>query len=159
MVLQTMNDMEKAFEAFRICEYAKSIYDECIEEVISKFRKGTRFPYFQHYAFEDDRNNTWILVFMCKSKADKKKERFMCMCYTEYEIEKRDEKGRKIYDSNTGKGVLMIDPISLVARRMGEERGGMGAIMDFVPHLFNQYTDRYLKPRGKENIEFRYRHA
>lgn len=149
-----MNDDDKAFEAFRICRIAKSLYDECINEVAEKFRKGTRFPYFRRYTFDDDRSNTWVLTFMCRSKEDKKKGRFLCMCYTEYEIEKRDKEGRRIFDSNTGKGVLMIDPVSLVARLDGKERGGMGAIMDFVPHVFNQYTERYLKPRGKENIEF-----
>ena len=27
-------------------------------------------------------------------------------------------------------------------------------IVDIVPHAFNRYTERYLKPKGLENIEF-----
>lgn len=154
MVLSTMNDEEKAYEAFRICKWAKEIHDEYKHEIGSKFARGTRFPYFQRVVFDDDRQNKWYLTFLCKSKSDKKKGLYYCFCYTIYEIEKKKSDGTNKFDGNTGKGVLMFDPLAMSARVDGIEKRGMAVVNDIVPHAFNRYTERYLKPIGKENIEF-----
>lgn len=154
MILHTMNDDEKGFEVFKVYPTAISVYKEYREKIWDKFERGTRFPYFQRIQFTDDRNNKWMLTFLCKSKKAAKKGQFWCFCYTVYEIQKKNRKsgGNKI-DGNTGKGILMIDPFGIKERVKGG-KNGLGMVVDIVPHAFNRYTDRYLKPQGKQNIEF-----
>ena len=153
MVLSTMNDDEKAFEAFRIYPVALDIYERIGYEIWQKFKKGTKFPYFQRIAFDDDRGNKWLMSILCKSRKEMKKGHFWCFCYTVYEIEKKKNDGTNKYDGNTGKGILAIDPFAMKSFVDGEY-SGMGAVMDITPHAFNRYTQRYLKPQGLENIEF-----
>jgi hypothetical protein len=153
MLLQTMNDGEKASEAFRIYPVAIGTYKQCEKMIWDKFKKGTRFPYFQRIAFDDDRGNKWIMSILCKSRKGMKKGQFWCFCYTTYEIEKKKSDGTNKYDGNTGKGILAIDPFAMKNRADGIYKG-MGAVMDITPHALNRYTQRYLKPNGLENIEF-----
>ena len=152
MVLSTMNDNEKAFEAFRIYPVAIDMYEKCGHMIWEKFRKGTKFPYFQRIAFDDDRGNKWVMSILCKSRKGMKKGQFWCFCYTTYEIEKKKSDGTNKYDGNTGKGILAIDPFAMKNRANGVYKG-MGAVMDITPHALNRYTQRYLKPNGLENIE------
>lgn len=153
MILPTMNDEEKGWEAFRIYPTAISLYEECREEIWEKFQKGTRFPYFQRIAFDDDRRNRWIITIMCKSRKAMKKRHFWFFCYTVYEIEKKKKNGANKLDGNTGKGILLIDPFGIKSRVKGG-KSGLGMVIDIVPHAFNRYTERYLKPKGLKDIEF-----
>lgn len=153
MVVHTMSDEEKTFEALRVTPIAMKAYVDMGEEISRKFLKGTKFPYFQRIMFKDDRHNEWYLTFMCLSKSDKKKHRFYCFCYTIYEIEKKKSDGMKKIDGNTGKGILSFDPIA-ANKALEKKEHGLVAVVDIVPHAFNRYTERYLKPLGKENIEF-----
>lgn len=153
MVLSTMNDLEKTFEAFRIYPIALNVYEENRNIIWERFRKGTKFPYFQRIVFDDDRCNKWFMLILCKSKKEMKKGHFWCFCYTTYEIQKKKNDGTNKYDGNTGKGILAIDPFAIKNRADGLHKG-MGAVMDITPHALNRYTQRYLKPKGLENIEF-----
>lgn len=142
-----MNDEEKFHEAFRAVERAKRVFDNVMEDVTDRFSRGTHFPYFNRYVFEDN-GNTWHLVFMCRSKEQKKKKAFFTFCYTTYSIEKPK------HDINCGKGILWFDPNGLwhfLHRSPG--RHGMGCVIDITPHAFNRYTERYLKPKGL-SLEF-----
>ena len=143
-----MNDEEKCYEAFRITNWIYDIHMDVHEDVCEKFARGTRFPYFQRYTVKDDKNNEWILTYMCPSKEKKRKSMYLCMCYTIYEIPPK----RKENNSNSGKGILLFDPVAMHKRI--ESGGRMVAFMDIVPHAFNRYTERYLRPKGKDNIEF-----
>ena len=60
MILPTMNDEEKVFEAVRMSDWLCSICDDLHEQVVEKFKKGTRFPYFQRCRATDDKNNNLI---------------------------------------------------------------------------------------------------
>jgi hypothetical protein len=153
MVLHTMNDEEKGWEAFRIYPTAIDLYEQYKDRIWEKFRKGTKFPYVQRIAFEDDRRNRWIMVILCKSKKAARKGQFWSFCYTTYEIQKKRNDGTNKYDGNTGKGILGIDPFGMKVRVNGGTYG-LGMIIDIVPHAMNRYTERYLKPKGLENIEF-----
>ena len=154
MLLPTMNDEEKGWEAYRVYPLAKEVYDNYRPIVMDKFRRGTKFPYFQRVVFKDDRNNEWVMTFLCKSKANRKNGPIWLMCHTVYEIQKKKSDGTNMYDGNTGKGIIAFDPIGLYNRVEKNSEKGMGMILDIVPHAFNRYTERYLKPLGKENIEF-----
>ena len=153
MVLHTMNDEEKGWEAFRIYPTAIDLYEQYKDKMWEKFRKGTKFPYIQRIAFDDDRRNRWIMIILCKSKKAARKGQFWSFCYTTYEIQKKRNDGTNKYDGNTGKGILGIDPFGMKVRVNGGTYG-LGMIVDIVPHAFNRYTERYLKPKGLENIEF-----
>ena len=153
MVLHTMNDEEKGWEAFRIYPTAIDLYEQYKDKIWEKFRKGTKFPYVQRIAFDDDRRNRWIMVILCKSKKAARKGQFWSFCYTTYEIQKKRNDGTNKYDGNTGKGILGIDPFGMKVRVNGGTYG-LGMVVDIVPHAFNRYTERYLKPKGLENIEF-----
>ena len=117
MILQNMNDEEKFHEVFRVVEKTKRLFDSVMDDVSDRFGRGTRFPYFIRYAFEDN-GNPWRLVFMCRSKEQKKRKSFFAFCYTTYSIEKapkdmspKDLKHGK--NINCGKGVLWFDPNGL----------------------------------------------
>ena len=153
MILHTMNDDEKGWEAFRIYPTAIDLYEQYKDRIWEKFRKGTRFPYFQRIAFDDDKRNRWIIIILCKSRKAARKGQFWSFCYTTYEIEKKKNNGMNKYDGNTGKGIIGIDPFGMKVRVNGG-KSGLGMVVDIVPHAFNRYTDRYLKPQGRQNIEF-----
>ena len=63
MILPTMNDDEKFFNAARITPMAMEVHKDCIGDISRKFAKGNRFPYFQRVVFEDDRKNIWWLQY------------------------------------------------------------------------------------------------
>lgn len=143
MILQTMNDSEKFYEGFRVVYKAKDLYDEVKREAAEKIMQGRKFPYYRRYAFEDN-GNKWRLVFLCKSKAHRKKRWIYTFCYTTYSVEKQKK------DVNCGKGILWFDPIATYnfVRSHGTETTGMCQICDITPHAFNRYTERFLKPMG-----------
>ena len=148
MILHTMSDDEKFVNVARITPIAMDVHKRHFEEICRKFAKGNRFPYFQRVVFEDDRKNMWWLTYMVRNKSDKKKGRIWTLCYTVYEIQKKKK------DGNTGKGVLMFDPLAMDKKLNGENVMGLCAVYDIIPHAFNRYTQRYLKPKGKDDIEF-----
>lgn len=154
MITSTMNDVEKTYEAVRVCEWAKTVCDDLWETVIDRFKRGTKFPYFQRCMCEDDRKNKWMFTFLCKTKEDKRKGRYWVLCYTTYEIEKKKDNGTNKYDGNTGKGIIAFEPKGLYNNYVLQKPSGFGVVLDIVPHTFNRYTQRYLKSKGKENIEF-----
>lgn len=145
-----MNDEERCFEAFRMTPVLYEMFNNVRKEACDRFHKGTRFPYFQRYVFTDDKRNDWTLLLWCPSKTDKKKKRFYVTAYTIYEVQRK----RKEEDVNCGKGVLMFDPIAMQNKIDG--RPNTGAIVyEIVPHAFNRYTERYLKPKGLDGMEFK----
>lgn len=160
MITQTMNDSEKYFEAFRVVRKAYSLYEKVLREVAERFARGTRFPYYIHYDFEDNGNN-WRLLFFCRSKEHKRKKLFMSMAYTTYTVEKRKK------DGNCGKGILFFSPRDLYnyVETKDPDSIGFTVIADITPHAINRYTERYLRPRGMElsldkkveNILYRWR--
>ena len=153
MVLHTMNDEEKAYEAFRITDYLCNCMDNVTSKVIGKFKKGTKFPYVQRIIVKDDKYNEWNCVFIVLSKEAKKKGLMFTSAYTVYEVPRK----YKEEDLNAGKGCIMFDPYDMRARLRKEFGRTTAVIYDIVPHAFNRYTERYLKPLGKENIEFGYK--
>lgn len=88
MILRTMNDSEKFYEGFRVVYKAKDLYGEVKREAAEKIMQGRKFPYYRRYAFEDN-GNKWRLVFLCKSKAHRKKRWIYTFCYTTYSVEKQ----------------------------------------------------------------------
>lgn len=152
MILPTMNDDEKTYEAFRMTTWLCDCMDEWKPKVIERFRKGTKFPYFQRGKVTDDKGNEWICLFYILTKSQKKKGVFYTVAYTVYDIPRKYKEN----DANCGKGVLMLDPYAM--QRKIDGVGIQNAVVtDIVPHAFNRYTQRYLKPIGKENIEFGYK--
>jgi len=155
MFLPMMTDEEKMAEALGIVREVRRIHKMNAELSRDKMKRATRFPFFIYYKLVDDRNNTWWLTYMCRSKEDRRKGRFLCYCYTIYEIEKK-EKGIVKVDGNTGKGIFMFDPLTINELLDGDiYTRGMTCFIDIVPHAFNQYTKRYLKDKGRDNISFR----
>ncbi len=145
MILQTMNDDEKFYEAFRIVNKAKEVWEANKKNAFGRFLRGSHFPYFIHTDFEDN-GNKWRIIYMCKSKNYKKKKCFFSLCYTTYSIEKKKKNG------NGGKGILWFDPSGLwhhTYTNDGKDHG-FGFICDIIPHAFNRYTERFLTPRGLE---------
>lgn len=147
MILPTMDENEKAFEAYRIHEIAYETYLHYFDEVLARFRKGTRFPYFNRIVWTDDKMNKWWLVYECPSKKFARKGLVRTFCYTVYTIDKKKK------DDNCGKGVILFDPYTLHLS-VNKEIDIDAKIMDIVPHVFNRFTKRYLEPIGKADIEF-----
>ena len=150
MILPTMNDEEKIFEVVRMSDWLCNICDDVREQVVEKFRKGTRFPYFQRYCATDDKNNLWTILFYVKNKEMKKKKMFGTLAYITYDIPRK----RKENDLNAGKGVLFFDPFSMSDMLHKRPLKRPSAVYDIVPHAFNRYTQRYLKTKGLDGIEF-----
>ena len=150
MILPTMNDEEKVFEVVRMSDWLCSICDDVHEQVVEKFKKGTRFPYFQRCSATDDKNNLWTILFYVKNKEMKKKKMFGTLAYITYDVPRK----RKENDLNAGKGVLFFDPYSMRDMLHKKPVKRPPAVYDVVPHAFNRYTQRYLKPKGLDGIEF-----
>lgn len=145
-----MNDIEKSFEAARMAPVLCEMVDRYGYTVMDKFRRGARFPYFQKFRKEDDRGNVWTLLFYVLSKEMKKKGLYYTMAYITYDIPRK----RKEDDVNAGRGCLLLDPLAM-NRVLNKVPGCRQAIvMDIVPHAFNRYTSRYLKPLGKDGMDF-----
>ena len=102
MFLPMMTDEEKINEALNVVRKVRQVHLENAENTQEKISRSTRFPFFVYYNIVDDKNNKWKLVYMIRSKDDRRKGRFLCYCYTVYEIEKK-EKGLVKVDGNTGK--------------------------------------------------------
>lgn len=147
-----MNDDEKAFEAFRMTDRLCQCYEEWRSEIEARFRKGTRFPYFQRGRMKDDKGNDWTFLFFCLSKEMRKRRIYRGLAYITYEIPPRRIKN----DLNAGKGCLLMDPIAMQNRIRGIDTRG-SIIYDIIPHAFNRYTERYLKPLGRDKISFGYK--
>lgn len=157
MLLHTMNDEEKIFECYKsvriVYEYFRNIFDD----IKDKFNRGTRFPYVQRYQVKDDRNNLWYMILCCPSKAARKKGLFFALCYTIYEIPpKITSSNTRKNDKNSGKGCIAYDFVKMYNFINNHERDDIqiATFIDIVPHVFNRYTKRYLKPKGLENISF-----
>ena len=146
-----MNDEDKAFEAFRISTYLRKCMQEYIPVVTERFKnnKGGRFPYFQRLLVTDDKANKWMCLFYELSKDDKKRRVFQTRAYTTYEVPRRHVEN----DVNAGKGCIIFDPFSM-SKRFLEENSKTSFVMDIVPHAVNRYTERYLIPNGKGDLEW-----
>ena len=145
-----MNDEEKTFEVVRMCDWLCDICDDVHEQVVERFKKGTRFPYFQRCRAKDDKNNEWTILFYMKNKGMKKKKTFGILAYITYDIPRK----RKENDLNSGKGIMFFDPYSMRNVMHGNQVERMSAVYDIVPHAFNRYTQRYLKTKNLDGIEF-----
>ena len=151
MILPTMNETERIYEVFRMTNVLCDIYSECEPMLVEKFRKATRFPYFQRIAYKDDKGNDWTLLAYMTSKDSKRKGIYRRLAYITYDIPRK----RVEDDVNAGRGCIAIDPFAM--QRTVKHQNQRGAVTEIVPHAFNRYTQRYLKPLGKENIEFGYK--
>jgi hypothetical protein len=80
----------------------------------------------------------------------KKKKMFGISAYITYNIPRK----RKENDLNAGKGLMFFDPFNMRDMLHGKEVKRPAAVYDIVPHAFNRYTQRYLKPKGLDGIEF-----
>lgn len=149
MILPTMNDDEKAYEAFRMTDWLNECFNHAKGDIIDRFERGTRFPYFQRMLCEDDKGNKWWFTCMCPSKDYRRRNRFMTFAYAVYDVPPKRTENR----TNAGKGVLIFDPISIRKRLDGQERVSGSMITDITPHAINRYTERYLKPNGRGDIE------
>ena len=150
MILPQMTDDEKGYQAFRIRDLAKRWAYKFREEVLPKFDKAFKYPYSLFKKHDDGYGNEWTLLFCLPCKEDKKRGRMRALCFTTYNVEKKDKKGRMKFDGNTGKGVILFDPLTLWCASKENRMGG--GVMEFLPHVLHRYTERYLKPLGKENI-------
>jgi hypothetical protein len=80
----------------------------------------------------------------------KKKKMFGILAYITYDVPRK----RKENDLNAGKGVLFFEPYSMRDMLHKKPVKRPPAVYDIVPHAFNRYTQRYLKPKGLDGIEF-----
>ena len=152
MILPTMTDDDKCFEAFRTCSWIYSIMQDMAAEVTRKLKTRTHFPTFVREDAMDDKNNKWRLLFFVPNKATKKKKKYGTMCYTIYENPPKHKEN----DTNAGKGIIMYDPYQMhhYLANKDKEDVRMACFMDIIPHAIHRYTERYLKPNGLENISF-----
>ena len=151
MVLHTMNDEEKVYEAVRYLDFICQRFSQMSCSVTEKFRKATKYPYILRYNMEDDRRNVWRLLCILPSKAVKKKHRYQTMCYTTYEVPPK----RKENNTNSGKGVILYDPLSMknYIDHRDDQNVKMAAVMDIVPHAVNRFTDKCLNAEGKTDCD------
>lgn len=152
MIVPTMNDEEKTFEAVRVCRFLNELMQGVKPAACEKFRKATKYPYILRFNYTDDRMNKWRMLFILQNKWYKKKKLFRTMAYTTYEIPPKREKDYL----NAGKGVLLYDPpaMSQAIDSVSKPDKKMAAVGDIVPHAINQFTERALKPEGKGDLEF-----
>lgn len=152
MIVPTMNDTDKTFEAVRVCHILEGIMRVMKYEASEKFRKATKYPYILRFDYTDDRMNKWRILFILENKWYKKKKLFRTMAYTTYEVPPKREKNYL----NAGKGVLLYDPpaMSQYIKNINNPDGKMAAVCDIVPHAINRFTEKALKPEGKGNLEF-----
>ena len=149
MILPTMNDDDKAYEAVRVTNWLCDIIKKYHRDVTDRFRRGTHFPYFQRVKAVDDKGNEWVILFFILNKAQRRKKIFATLAYITYNIPRK----RKENDVNAGRGCLLMDPISM--KSMLDKTGSkMAAVMDITPHAFNRYTERYLVGKNLGGIEF-----
>ena len=136
MILPTMNDDERCYEVYRICQKAYNWYNDFGRDCVDKIRNANRFPYFIHRDITDDHGNKWTLGMSIGSKQQKKKKLMRSYMFTPYV----DEKG--------GRGAIGCDPMMLCFATPENMRGAM--ILDLTPHALARYTQRYCVPNGKD---------
>lgn len=147
-----MNDEERAYEALRVTDWLCVCMQSYKDGVIDKFKRGTKFPYFQRFKKTDDKGNVWNILFYILTKEMKKKCLYYTMAYTVYDVPPK----RKLNDNNAGKGCLMFDPVTTKHMLNGDKRA-IGVVMDIQPHAFHQYKHRHLIACGNENKEIHYK--
>ena len=144
-----MTDDEKCFEAFRVTNQLYAFWQQVRDDAERRFRNGTRFPYIIRGTATDDKRNKWTLLLILPSKAAKRKGQYLTIAYTTYEIPPK----RKENDLNAGRGIIMFDPIHM-EHFINDHKSHSSIFMEVIPHAFNRYTERYLKPRGLQDITF-----
>ena len=151
MVLYTMNNEEKVFEAVRTVPVINVLLDKVKHEVTDKFRRATKYPYILRYDLTDDRMNNWRVLCILPSKAVKKKHIYQTLCYTTYEVPPM----RKENNTNSGRGALLYDPLAMAhyIENRDDPNVRLAAVMDIVPHAVNRFTDRCLKAEGKTGLD------
>lgn len=152
MVVQTMSDDERVFEAFRALNWVLDWKDELSPTVVDRFKRGTRFPYVQSFERTDVRGNVWRLLFIVPTKKHKKLGLYGTFCYTTYFLPPKTRN-----DNNAGRGVLFYDPIGLKKLldqlSRGEKPVRNSCISDIVPHAINRYVERCLLKEGKRGYD------
>lgn len=148
-----MTDEERIYEAVRTTNWLVENFHDFKDDIIDKYRRGTRFPYFQRIQLKDDKNNEWWFTCMCPTKEYKKKMMFQTFAYTIYDVPPQRKENR----TNAGKGVLMFDPIAMKRFCDTKQREAGSMVTDITPHAINRYTERYLVPAGKEGLEIQYK--
>lgn len=149
MILPTMTDEERVYEAVRTTHWLVGNFYDHRDDIIDKFRRGTRFPYFQRIRLKDDKHNEWWFTCLCPSKENRKKKTFKTLAYTIYDVPPKRTENR----TNAGKGLLMFDPFAMKKFYETKEREAGSIVADITPHAVNRYTERYLKPAGKEGLQ------
>lgn len=144
-----MNDQERLYEAVRTTEWLCSCFQDFKYDIIDKFSRGTRFPYFQRIRLKDDKGNEWWFTCLCPSKEHRRRMMFLTFAYTIYDVPPKRTENR----TNAGKGALVFDPVSMKRYFDTKEREAGSMVTDITPHAMNRYTERYLKPSGKEGLE------
>lgn len=144
MLLPTMSTDEKAFEAFRIKNFAHEWARQLHDENEDKVRRAVKFPYKFSVTKKDDYGNTWIVKMVYANKTQWKQRIAHYWCYTTYRITKRDKTGNPHYDTNTGPGIIAFDPTVTKNEKF--------LVVDIVPHCINQYRKRHLEPLGRQDI-------
>ena len=152
MIVPTMNNREKAYEAFRVTQYLAQCMDNHLSDVVRKFKNNTRFPYFQRFIVQDDKNNNWVCLFYMLNKQHKKEKKILTIAYTIYNVPPKHKED----DNSSGKGCILFDPYSM-KNFIEHKIDRMVSVCDITPHTFNRYTERYLKPLNKDNIKFEYK--
>lgn len=147
-----MNDQERAYEALRVTNWLCACMEAYNDEVVDKFKRGTKFPYFQRFVKTDDKRNVWHLLFYILTKEMKKKCLYYTMAYTVFDVPPK----RKRNDNNAGKGCILFDPITM-KRMLDGDPHARGAVVEIEPHAFHRYKDRHLIIRGKEKTEIDYK--
>lgn len=138
-----MSTDEKAYEGFRIHKIAHEWVWELFRQNADKIKHAVKFPYKFAVVKDDGYGNKWTLKLTYATKQEWKKNLTRTWCYTTYRVEKKDEQGNPIYDTNTGVGVLLFDP-SVSANTSF-------LAVDIIPHCINQYRKRHLEPLGRQD--------
>lgn len=152
MLLPTMTDEEMCFEAFRVTPSIRMMHDDLAPGVLAKFRDTKNYPRFSRHSYIDDKRNEWRMTFWVQSKPMKRKGLYGCVCYTIYEIPRKPGVDPS-KDTNSGRGILMFDP-RMDTSPFPKDTRRSAMFWDIVPHAFNRYTQYYLKPQGKADMEF-----
>lgn len=152
MILPNFTDVEKEWEAYRICDFAHEATMEHMHRIYNTLKSRKHFPTFESLCFDDDKNNRWFITFHISTKEMAKEgKKIGVFCYTTYDMpQKRCED-----QSYAGKGVILFNPLHLY--KFGETgKVGEGCyIMDITPHAINRYTERYLIPNGLAGLDMR----
>lgn len=144
-----MTDEERLYEAVRATHWLCGCFNDFRDEVVRKFRAGTGFPYFQRILLKDDKGNEWWFTCLCPSKEYRKKMMFKTFAYTVYDVPPK----RSGKPASAGKGALVFDPLAMKAYLDTKVREPGSMVADITPHAMNRYTERYLRPAGREGLE------